>query len=192
MSPEQVRGVSVDGRTDIFALGAVLYEALTGRRAFHGNSDADTLCAILEKNPAPIADSTTSGASGLHRIVARCLEKDPAKRFQSAADLQFSLESSVGNVHAQAGEHTEKSIAVLPFANLSATSDQEYFSDGLAEELINALAHLPGLRVASRSSTFRFRAHSLDVRDVGKQLKSIPSSKAASAVMGQDFALRSS
>ena len=168
MSPEQIRGLDIDGRTDIFALGAVLYETLSGRRAFQGGSDADTLCAILEKDPSPIAEST--GASGLLRIVARCLEKDPAKRFQSAADLQFSLQSFVGDVHVQAGESTEKSIAVLPFANLSATSDQEYFSEGLAEELINALAHLPGLRVASRSSTFRFRAHGLDVRDVGKQL----------------------
>ena len=132
MSPEQVRGVDIDGRTDIFALGAVLYETLTGRRAFQGGSDADTLCAILEKDPAPIAESTRAERAGYYRIVARCLEKDPAKRFQSAADLQFSLESFVGSyVHVQAGESTEKSIAVLPFANLSATSRPRVFQRGL-------------------------------------------------------------
>ena len=169
MSPEQVRGAASDGRSDIFSLGAIVYEALSGRRAFSGLSDADTICAILERDPPPLQSVGVSAPSALLRIVARCLEKEPARRFQSSADLKFALESTLANQVGIPPRPVEKSIAVCPFVNMS-TSDQEYFSDGLAEELINALAQLPGLRVASRSSSFRFRGSDLDIREVGKQL----------------------
>ena len=169
MSPEQVRGIAADGRSDIFSLGAILYETLSGRRAFKGQSDADTLCAILEKDPPPLSSLGVSVAPALQRIIVRCLEKDPLSRFQSSADLKFALESAGTGEVATSPKTRGKSIAVLPLVNMG-TSDQDYFSDGLAEELINALAQLSGLRVVSRSSSFRFRASDLDVRDVGRQL----------------------
>jgi len=167
MSPEHFRGVNANVRSDIFSVGAILYELLSGRRAFKGGSGAETICAILEKDPPALSSLGTSAPVQFLRIVSRCLEKEPSKRFQSAAELKFALECSTDSP--PAAKPPEKSIAVLPFVNTSST-DQEYFSDGLAEELINALAQLPGLRVASRSSSFRFRGSDLDVREIGRKL----------------------
>src|SRR5262249_51710211 len=124
--------------------------------------------AILEKDPAPLKSLSIHAPSQLLRIITRCLEKEPAKRFQSAADLKFAFDWLTEAEPAP--KAAEKSIAVLPFSNMSSTSDQEYFSDGLAEELINALAQMAGLRVASRSSSFRFRGSDLDIREIGKKL----------------------
>ena len=170
MSPEQVRGVATDARADIFSVGAVLYECLTGRRAFKDDSDVGTLSAILEKDPLPLGSCGVDAPPALIRIVNRCLQKDPVARFQTASDFKFALESLGEPGYAPRPTAPEKSIAVLPFVNVSGASDQEYFSDGLAEEVINALAHLPELRVASRSSAFRFRGNDKDVRDIGRQL----------------------
>ena len=170
MAPEQIRGTTVDARADIFSLGVTLYECLTGRRPFKGDSDADTLAAILEREPRSLSECGIDAPAALIRIVNRCLHKNPFARFQTASDLKFALESVREATYVPSRRAPGKSIAVLPFVNKSTTSDQEYFSDGLAEELINALAHLPELRVASRSAAFRFRGDDQDVRQVGRQL----------------------
>jgi len=170
MSPEQVRGEPADGRSDIFAAGAILYELVSGQRAFSGRSVADTVSAVLREQP-PALPGTGASAS-LARIVQRCLEKDPALRFQSASDVRSALDSAVGAPGAESASATdEASIAVLPFANMSADPENQYFSDGLADELINALSRLPGLRVASRTSAFRFRDGTVDIRQVGRDLQ---------------------
>ncbi len=171
MSPEQVRGEGADPRSDIFATGAILYEMITGQRAFQGNSPADTMSAVLREQPPDLV-LRTGTPPALARIVRRCLEKDPNDRFQTARDLRFAIES-LSDAHAQpvSTKSDEKSVAVLAFANMSADADNQYFSDGLSEELINALTRLPGLRVASRTSAFRFRGDSTDIREIGQQLR---------------------
>jgi eukaryotic-like serine/threonine-protein kinase len=172
MAPEQVRGLDTDHRTDIFSCGAILYEMLTGQRAFRGESPADTISAVLNDPPSTLLFGADTPPS-LVRVVERCLEKDANARFQSARDLGFALESTsdVRSTVGAASARTEQmSIAVLPFANMSADADNQYFSDGLAEDLINALTRLSGLRVASRTSSFRFRGHAADIRQIGRDL----------------------
>src|SRR5262249_13929886 len=93
MSPEQVRGHAADPRSDIFAFGAVLYEMLSGRRAFRKPTSVETLTAILNEDPAPVSQLVPATAPALERIVHRCLEKNPEQRFQSASDLAFALEA---------------------------------------------------------------------------------------------------
>ena len=173
MAPEQLRGLDVDPRTDIFATGAVLFEMLTGERAFFGKSPADTISAVLNEPPSSLVFKDGTPPSLAH-IVRRCLEKNGDDRFQSVRDLGYAIESASdirsGPMVASGTVDQIMSIAVLPFANRSADVQNQYFSDGLAEELINALARLSGLRVASGTSSFRFRGHEADVRQIGREL----------------------
>jgi eukaryotic-like serine/threonine-protein kinase len=173
MSPEQVRGRPLDHRSDLFALGTILFEMLTGRRAFRGDSPADLLLAVLQDDPMA-APSGTQIPSELSRIVAHCLEKEPGERFQNARDLAFALEalqsgaSPSGAVSGAAPP--EASIAVLPFRNLSPDREAQYFSDGMTEEIISALSGMPALRVAARTSSFAFRGKDTDIRQIGREL----------------------
>ena len=176
MSPEQVRARSVDHRSDIFSLGAVLYEMVWRRRAFKGKSAADTMSMILSHDP-PRSASSGGGEvpPELQRIIMRCLSKRPEKRFQSALDLAFALKGlSSGRmtpVIEGAGQKGKRpAIAVLPFVNLSADPEQEYFCDGVAEEIINALVHVERLRVIARTSSFAFKGKSEDIREIGTKL----------------------
>jgi TolB-like protein/tetratricopeptide (TPR) repeat protein len=175
MSPEQVRGEKVDHRTDIFALGSVLFELLAGRRAFPGATAADVISAVLTRGPPTIADSVAHVSSELSAIVERCMEKRPELRFQSARDLAFSLGTlaagAVDPRKLRKGSDDERpSVAVLPFANLSADPEQEYFCDGMAEEILNALAQVRGLRVVARTSAFAFKGETRDIREIGSAL----------------------
>jgi serine/threonine protein kinase len=158
MSPEQAQGKPLDERSEVFSFGAVLYEMLSGRRAFSGGSFFDTLNAVVCEEPAPLE-------SPMAAIVKRCMAKQPSQRFQSMTDLRCVLEQGV------AAKPVERipSIAVLPFADMSAAKDQEYFSDGLAEEIINALTHVPGLKVIARTSSFAFKEQQ-DIRRIAAAL----------------------
>jgi non-specific serine/threonine protein kinase len=173
MAPEQLRGEPVDERADLFAVGIVLYELLSGRRTFDRRSSVDTMAAILREDPAPIE----TGFLALDRLVQRCLEKDPCERFQTARELLDGLERAlvepVGRDAAETATKSpipQRSIAVLPFTDMSPTRDQDYLCDGIAEELILALSHIDGLRIAARSSSFQFRGTGIDIRAVGERL----------------------
>jgi serine/threonine protein kinase/tetratricopeptide (TPR) repeat protein len=185
MSPEQVRGQHADARSDVFALGCVLFEMVTGQRPFPGETTADVMVAILHSAPPLLSESGRSRPAALDRVIARCLEKEPARRFSSAAEVAAALKAIPPDTAAQdsvqqhAGDTVVEpaarpragaSVAVLPFVNMSSDPENEYFSDGLAEELINVLSKLEGLRVASRTSAFAFKGKNEDVRRLGEQL----------------------
>jgi serine/threonine protein kinase/tetratricopeptide (TPR) repeat protein len=168
MAPEQVRGEGVDGRADIFSFGCVLYEMLTGRLAFHRPTAIDTLSAILHEEPVPASRSRRDLPPSADRLLAHCLEKDRARRFASCRELIEQLASLGGESVAEAVE--VPSLAVLPFADMSAEHDQEYFCEGIAEELLNSLARMRGLRVVSRTSSFQFKGLAADTREIGERL----------------------
>jgi serine/threonine-protein kinase len=188
MSPEQVRGEEADSRSDIFSFGSVLYELLFGAPAFRADSDVETMSAILRDDP-PRLRGRGNVPGELVRIAAHCLEKKREERFQSASDLAFALgflegdstesvppaatatpRPSVSRTSATISDSSRASIAVLPFRNMSADKENEYFSDGITEEIINALTKVEALRVASRTSAFAFKGRDEDIRRIGEQL----------------------
>jgi len=156
MSPEQAAAKPLDARSDVFSFGAVLYELLSGTRAFTGDSTAQILSAVLRDDPGPF-----EAPVALQQIVRRCLVKDPDRRFQTMADVRHALQHLTGG-----RADVTASIAVLPFANLSRDADDEYFSDGLAEEIINALTQVRGLKVIARTSAFAFKGKNEDIRRI--------------------------
>jgi serine/threonine protein kinase/Flp pilus assembly protein TadD len=169
MSPEQLQAKKVDHRTDIFSLGVILYEMTTGRRPFAGETPADVASAILRDVPPRIEDTRPDVPENLARIISRCLEKEPELRYQSAADIQMAL-ARIGENVQSAPADGRPSVAVLPFIDLSPEKDQDYFCEGLAEELINALVNVEDLQVASRTSAFRFKGAQSDIREIGRRL----------------------
>jgi len=160
MSPEQAQGKPTDARSDIFSFGAVLYELLSGKRAFVGNSMLETLNAVVRTEPSALD-------SPLASVVTRCMAKEAVARYQTVAELRAALQAPEQKSSTQT---SIPSIAVLPFANMSGDKDQEYFSDGLAEEIINALAQHPGLKVTARTSAFAFRGKEQDIRKIAEAL----------------------
>ncbi|MCU1328280.1 MAG: serine/threonine protein kinase with repeat [Bryobacterales bacterium] len=182
MSPEQAQGHRIDARSDIFSFGSLLHEMLTGARAFHGKSGIETLAAVLRDDPKTLAQAGADPLPELQAIISRCTKKDPDQRFQSMGDVRNALEevyfasrSGVMNlasgIWARQGvvKHSP-SIAVLPFVNMSSDKENEYFSDGLAEEIINALTRVENLRVTARTSAFVFRGAQQDIRKIGETL----------------------
>ncbi len=165
MSPEQAQGRSIDARSDVFSLGAVLYELLSGRRAFDGISPAEVLSAVMRDDPQPLRSSPA-----LERIVGRCLAKQPGQRFQTMGELRSALEVASAETAAAPPIAAMPSIAVLPFANMSANEEAGYFGDGLAEEVINLLAQMPGLKVAGRTSSFFFRGKDVEFAEIARRL----------------------
>ena len=171
MSPEQARGEPLDERSDIFSLGLVIFEMATGRRPFAGPTDVAALAALLER-PAPAIGEPFGDLDG---VLARALAKHPQTRYSRADELLYDLKSlkagSGSTMTRPVARPAGPSVAVLPFVNMTADPDQEYFCDGMAEELISALSRIKGLAVAARTSSFQFKGQALDIRQIGERLR---------------------
>ena len=210
MSPEQVLGQTLDGRSDVFSFGALVYEMCTGRLAFPATLPGAEHDAILHREPAALAAINREIPDELDRIIRKALAKRPDERYRGAGDLHADLvdlrrrveslpaaapspmvpparrallvsaaivalsgiAAGLWNEYDRRGSRPQAavSIAVLPFADLSSEHDQEYFSDGLAEEILNDLAKIRSLRVVARTSAFQFKGRNEDLRVIGRTL----------------------
>jgi serine/threonine protein kinase/Flp pilus assembly protein TadD len=172
MSPEQVEGRHVDHRSDIFSFGSILYEMTTGTRPFHGASMAALLSSILRDTPRPASAMRRDIRPSLSHFLDRCLEKDRERRIQTAADLRNELHRIQSELPLSPGPAVVErtSLVVLPFANTSNDPENEYFSDGLTEEVIADLVKVKALRVISRTSSMQLKGTRKDVRTIGREL----------------------
>jgi serine/threonine-protein kinase len=173
MSPEQAQGLPTDYRTDIWSFGCVLHEMLTGRSPFSTPSGQVDVFAIVHAAPADLRASRPDVPASVAAIVDRCLQADLRRRYQDASGLVADLAAvRAGEAPpvARAAREDIPSVAVLPFADMSPDHSQDYFGEGIAEEIIHALAALHGLRVVARTSSFAVKGRGLDVRDIGRLL----------------------
>jgi serine/threonine-protein kinase len=173
MSPEQVMGERVDGRSDIFALGCLLYEMLRGERLFQGSTPQETVAKLLHDTAPDLSGFDPMAPRDLRSIVARCVDRTPARRFESAQDLAMALRAlltgSAGRF-TRPGRTRGKSLAVLPFLNVGADPQLEYLTDGITESIINSLSQISTLRVVPRSLVFRYKGLQADPATVGLAL----------------------
>jgi serine/threonine protein kinase/tetratricopeptide (TPR) repeat protein len=176
MSPEQAQGLPTDQRTDIWSLGCVIYEMLSGRAPFSPSPAQADLYALVHSDPQPLTVIRPDTPPRLAAIVDRCLQKDPRRRYPDAASLLDDLRAVGGEATRSAAPDRDPqqaetpSIAILPFVDMSPEKNQEFFCEGIAEELIHALARIRGLRVVARTSAFALSDKGLDVREIGRIL----------------------
>jgi serine/threonine protein kinase/Flp pilus assembly protein TadD len=170
MSPEQITGKNVDHRSDLFSVGVILYEMLTGRRPFEGETDAAVVRAITDSTPEPIARFKSGTSGEFQRIVSKLLTKDCQLRYQSATGVISDLKGLMLGPSAEPTKPTKKMLAVLPFENLGPAED-EYFADGITEEIMSRLAGIRGLGVIARTSSIQYKGTKKPIQQIAKELR---------------------
>ena len=178
VSPEQAAGeTNLDGKSDQYSLGCVVYEMLTGERPFTGATAQAVMSKRFSETPRPVRSIRSAIPESVERALTRAMAVDAAGRYSSAAQFGQALASGSMSTPSDTASLPQtvvsaaKSVAVLPFTNMSADADNEYFTDGMAEEIINALNKVQSLRVAARTSSFAFKGKNEDVGELGKKLK---------------------
>ena len=178
VSPEQAAGeVNLDGKSDQYSLGCVMYEMLTGERPFSGATPQAVMAKRFSETPRPLRSIRSAIPESVEHAVTKAMAVDAAGRYSSAAEFAQALASGTIMTPTdtaslpKAAVSAAKSVAVLPFTNMSADAENEYFTDGMAEEIINALTKIQSLRVTSRTSSFSFKGKNEDIGEIGKKLK---------------------
>ena len=177
VSPEQAAGeVKIDGRSDQYSLACVLYEMLTGERPFTGPTTQAVLAKRFTETVTPLRSVRSNIPEYVERAVSKAMATDAGGRFPTASLFAQALTTGLTTptdtqTMPQQAVSAAKSVAVLPFANMSADPENEYFTDGMAEEIINALTKIQSLRVASRTSAFAFKGKNEDITEIGRKLK---------------------
>ncbi len=168
MAPEQLRGQQADARSDVWALGVMLHEMAAGERPFHGRTSFELSSAILSEAPQPLPGRVPPA---LRAVIAKCLAREPGARYRTAGELRAALEAALAAPGlAPVDTPAKRSVAVLPFANLSTDPENEFFADGITEDVIAQLSKLRAIKVISRTSSMRFKKRELEQREIAAKL----------------------